>query len=71
MHRRQGGLLWENYAREFYTYDAAGNEVAYLAEQWQNNAWVNYEKRESVYNLNEDPLELKRAFWISNHWVNW
>ncbi len=71
MERRQGSLLWENYAREFYTYDATGNEVAYLAELWLNNTWVNYEKRESVFNSNEDPLEYKRAFWISNHWVNW
>lgn len=67
---RQGELMFENYARETFTYDSVGNCLTYLAERWQNNAWVNSEKREYAYNANGDPLDWKREMWQSNAWVN-
>ena len=69
--RSQSGFIWENYARETFTYDSTGNLVADLAETWQNNAWVNYMKQEFVYNANGDEVDWKREGWVSNAWANW
>jgi len=67
--RRQSSFTWENYARENYTYDTAGN-MTYLSESWQNNSWVNYERREYLYNAAGELADYKRFYWDTTSWNN-
>jgi len=68
--RREGNLTWENFARESFAYDSAGNWINHLQEVWQNNGWVNYMKQEFSYNANGDMKDWKRWLWDSTYWAN-
>jgi hypothetical protein len=68
--RRQGSMTWENYARESFTYDSAGNWVGHLQEIWQNNAWLNFMKQNFAYDTNGNWVEWTSQYWDSTFWSN-
>jgi YD repeat-containing protein len=52
-----------------YTYDANGNMLSSTYEKWENNAWVNVDKRNYTYDANGKMLYFTYEKWQNNAWV--
>jgi hypothetical protein len=54
--------------RDTYTYDANGNRLTKLKEQWQTNAWVNDYRDTYTYDANGNSITGKIEKW-QNNWL--
>ncbi len=57
--------------KELYSYDANGNLLTKLIQNWENGSWVNWLK--SIYTYNTNGLLLIRLtqVWTNDTWVNY
>jgi flagellar hook assembly protein FlgD len=61
---------WENNNNSVYTYDAGDELTLYQNNNWDtvNTGWINGEKVEYTYNVNENIYQAIRSIWNTNHW---
>jgi hypothetical protein len=58
-------------ARETFTYDATGNILAWLWEDWRNGQWEHMSLHTNTYDVSGDKLEELHQSWENGHWRNW
>ena len=51
-------------------FNSNGNLINSTTEQWQNNAWVNYERYTYTFNANSNMLTGLYEEWQNNAWLN-
>ncbi len=59
---------WLNIEREIYTFNAQGQIVEVLIEEWYDGEWHPYEKNEISYTPAGTFLEILSYLWLENDW---
>ena len=58
------------FQRHIQTYDANGQILTYLKEDWLSNTWENSYKSASTYDVNGNKLTFISSKWLNNAWEN-
>ncbi len=56
--------------KEYYVYDAKGNILTDLIQEWENGEWLNYKLYTYTYNYNGNRLSYLKQYWENNEWLN-
>lgn len=57
---------YENSILHSYFYNDAGSEILYTLQNWSNNAWIDFYKKESIYDKRGNKVE-EAVYYTDNH----